>query len=690
MAWKDRGSTQAARGLSQGNRVILDAAIRQADKAARSRQANALDHGLWLNVRPDPIDFRDRVYQPGLLALASTLDPPAELARTPVREQGFLGSCTGMALATVIDVLQRRRVALARRKEARQDPQDPPPVSARMLYEMGRAFDEHSNDGLGGSSLRGVIRGFFHNGVCREIDQLDDPLKVPPLEWEFTVQRAKDASNVRLGGYARLKHVLLDYHSALNEIGVIVVSTFIHQGWNLGGTLDSHDDARRWRIPWDGTQSPLGGHAVVIVGYDESGFLIRNSWGEAWSRWQDEHAGVAHWSYDDWQSHVMDAWVIRLGVPGSHDAWALGGRFGSPGVPTSSSRGSPPRILVNGHYINVRDGRLETRPPYNCQLGSIKETARLLHATKDYEHLLIAVDSGLDGLDTMIERALTLIPYLKKARIYPIFVWWREGCFEQASEMLEDRARRLEPKTGGLRELGAVMLESFAREFMQPFWRTFEGEVERAFTGSDQKRGEGWTAMSELLSAARGREQPLRIHAVAHSAGALWLGALCRRLADAARISGAVGEIAVDGIFQTISLLAPICAPELYTDPEVARLWAGNGEALGIYTLTEQHEIEDRVGAFQGSFLRLAQRVFPIDGSMPDGIRPPNRILGYAKVASVVGRRPDAKWFPVAGHAVGSVCRTHRGLSADIAVLTHVLGQINPEARIELPPLPTV
>jgi len=673
MSWKSSRSPQATRGLSERNRGILDKAIHQADQAAKSHKPDALDHGVWLNVRPDPIDFRDQIYQPGLVALASRRAPPAELAGIPVRNQGFLGSCTGMALAVAVDLLQRRRETLI------GSASEPPPVSARMLYEMGRVYDLQPDDGLQGSSVRGVIRGFFHNGVCREIEELDDPLLAPPNEWRFTIDRARDASRVRLGTYARLKHVLLDYHSALNEVGVIIVSTFLHEGWRLGATLDSRDDKERWRIRWDGSQSPLGGHAVAIVGYDEQGFLVRNSWGEDWSHWQNAYAGVAHWSYDDWQKHVMDAWVIRLGVSGSHDARAIGGRFAVTDMHTAPSRGSPPRILVNGHYLNVKDGRLEPRPPYNCDLSSIRETAGLLQKTTDYDHLLIAVDSGLDDLDTMVQRALALTPHLKDAGIYPVFVWWREGCFDQASEMLEDRARRLVPKTGGLPELGSLMLEAFAREFMQPFWRTFEGEVERAFTRSDRKRGQAWPAIRSLLAAARDRERPLRVHALAHSAGALWFGELCRRLVEGEADAEQGLALPVAGIFDTVSLLAPICSRDLFTNSTVRRLWAGHGEALGIYTLRQEHDLEDRVGAYQGSFLRLAQRVFPIDGSIPDGNRIQNKVLGDEKIAKGTGRRSDAKWYPVDGQGtlgVKSNCRTHRGLSSDIRVLTHVLGRI--------------
>lgn len=668
MRWNDNRTAPMAKSLSALDREILEVAIKRAKKAARTGE----DCGRWVNVRPDPIDFRDQVYQPRLMPLAPRLAPPAELAHIPVRDQGYLSSCTGMALATAVDLLRRRQWVHAAAGG------EPPPVSARMLYEMGRAFDEHPDDGLPGSSVRGALRGFFHNGVCREIDIEDDPLKVGPGKWDFTIERAKDATGVTLGLYARLRHVLLDYHSALNEIGVCVVSTKLHEGWKLGATLDSDDPHKRWRIQWDGSQKTLGGHAVIIVGYDETGFLVRNSWGEGWSNWGDTHDGVAHWSYDDWQSNVMDGWILHLSVPCSHGARAIGGSFTDPGTANAPSRGSSPRLSVNGHYLHLKDGRLVTSGTYNCSRASIEATATLLRETEKYDHLLVAVESGLDSLDTMVERASVLIPYMKQARIYPVFVWWRENCFEVASELLEDRARRLERRTGGVPELTTLMLETFAREFMQPFWRTFEGEAERSFTLADQTRGQGWTAMHTLLAAAHDHKPPLRVHAVAHSAGVVWLAELCRRLVDvAAKSADCPGPETLNGLFQTVSLLAPICSPEiLFGDPKVTDLWSGDEPRLGIYTLREEDEENDRVGGFRGSFLHLAQRAFPIGGEVREGAGGRTKILGQAKVASSINRRPDVQWFPVAGSKVGSDCRTHTALARDLDVLKHVLERV--------------
>ncbi len=677
MDWVDEEVALLSRNLSRAERSALDNAIREARAAGEKGEAKPLAHGRWLNVRPDPIDFRDRPYVPGLLALAQRLDPAPELASLPVRDQGYLSSCTGMALATAIDLLRRRQWS------ADGGTRPPPePVSARMLYEMGQAFDEHPDDGLRGSSARGVLRGFFHNGVCREVEEDDSPEIVPGGHWRFTIDKAKDARGVLLGVYCRLSHVLLHYHCALNEIGALVVSAKIHDGWHPGKPL-----AEDGRIQWDGTQASVGGHAFVIVGYDDEGFLIRNSWGPGWSTWTgpgDTHqVGVGHWSYEDWERNVMDAWAIRLAVPTRHHVQAVGGYFGGRGVPASQPPASARRILVNGHYLQMLDGRLVRSGTYNCDQESMKETAALLRRTNDYDHLLIVVESGLDSLDTMVERAAVLTPYLKANRIYPLFVWWRSGAHDLAGELLEDRANRLESRTGGIPQLGARLLESFARDFLQPLWRTFEGEAERAFTDQDSSRGQGWDALSELLNAANDRDDPLEIHVLAHSAGAVWLAGLCDRLLrDSQEPRDQKQDLpGANRVFATVNLLAPVCCPDLFGD-QCKPLWTSaspdedSRAPLALYTLDEKADADDRIGAYRGSFLELARRVFPIGGRVPPLGGEPNEVLGHGSVARKIGRRHHVRWFPVAGKDVQSPCRSHRDLVNDTAVLQHVFRRI--------------
>ena len=52
--------------------------------------------------------------------------------------------------------------------------------------------------------------------------------------------------------------------------------------------------------------SMLGGHAVLIVGYDSDGFLIVNSQGTRWGE-----GGFAHLTYDFVQQYAWEAWIMQ-------------------------------------------------------------------------------------------------------------------------------------------------------------------------------------------------------------------------------------------------------------------------------------------------------------------------------------------------------------------------------------------
>lgn len=47
----------------------------------------------------------------------------------------------------------------------------------------------------------------------------------------------------------------------------------------------------------------LGGHAISIVGWDQEGFIIRNSWGRSWA-----HGGYTTLPYEDFR-HFLELWT---------------------------------------------------------------------------------------------------------------------------------------------------------------------------------------------------------------------------------------------------------------------------------------------------------------------------------------------------------------------------------------------
>lgn len=108
-----------------------------------------------LNVRNDPPDIRDRIYEPALIQLQRAIDH-----RDPalVLDQEQEGACTGFGLAAVINLLNEKRNRGGFR------------ASTRMLYEMAKKHDEWPGEDYAGSSCRGAIRGWKNMGVCPDGD----------------------------------------------------------------------------------------------------------------------------------------------------------------------------------------------------------------------------------------------------------------------------------------------------------------------------------------------------------------------------------------------------------------------------------------------------------------------------------------------------------------------------------------
>ncbi|MFG0491593.1 C1 family peptidase, partial [Raoultella sp. zjy_5] len=296
-----------------------------------------------LDILPDQPDIRDTLFQPNLRVLRPEIKPTLSFT---IRDQGRNNSCVGFALGHYIDILMSANNDLINNR-----------VSARMLYEMARANDEWAESPHEGSSLRGGLKGFYRNGVCKE-----SSAPANKKSWTLTYELAKEAREIRLGAYYRLLPELSHYHAALNDIGAIYISAQIHSNWYVvkNGSI----------IPGG---EPFGGHAFVIVGYDKTGFLILNTWGEEWG-----DKGIAHWDYKDWADTVMDAWVLQLGVnaPSAFDA--------IPRMFTNAPSGlfglsSPTRDEILGHFINIDDGKLKTTGKYFSPVGlEIEETAKRL------------------------------------------------------------------------------------------------------------------------------------------------------------------------------------------------------------------------------------------------------------------------------------------------------------------------
>jgi C1A family cysteine protease len=61
-------------------------------------------------------------------------------------------------------------------------------------------------------------------------------------------------------------------------------------------------DASFWKPKFN--EKMIGGHALVVVGYTDTGFILRNSWGRTWA-----DKGHSIYPYVDWGSH-WEIWTM--------------------------------------------------------------------------------------------------------------------------------------------------------------------------------------------------------------------------------------------------------------------------------------------------------------------------------------------------------------------------------------------
>lgn len=552
--------------------------------------------GRSLNILPDLPDVRDRIYQPMLRPLKAEIRPKIGF---DVRDQRATQRCTGFALAHVIDFLTTGRSKAWGT------------VSARMLYEMAKLNDEWAGSAYEGSSIRGALNGFFRNGVCRSglaPDHADD-------EWVLTYEMNKEAQERRLGAYYRIQPDVSDYHAALNELGIVYASAQIHSNWATPANGE---------IAPDGT--PIGGHAFAIVGYDAKGFFVLNSWGPKWGR-----NGVAHWSYADWASNIMDAWVLQLGARAPAAFGAIP-RAAPSGTVLPQALSAPNRSEIIGHFINIDDGRYVTAGRYASPSDAeMMETVKRVNGSGagavGYDHLVIYCHGGLNSADDEATRigAWQRRSIFTRNGIYNFHLMWNSDFLGEAfGELSQSQAGR----AAGV--IGDLLFETGAGKALgSRAWRNMKQDATAAFNGDPDYDG-GYLGLSKLLGPLdRSRRRP-KLHLVGHSAGAIVLG---RLLSSLRRFNLANLEI------ESIHLMAPACTVAFFNQT-YARYLAGDlgnplKKKIYLYEMSDALELHDTVGIggfmpYGRSLLYLVSRAYEDVPNMP--------IAGMQKFASGLAR----------------------------------------------------
>ena len=201
---------------------------------------------------------------------------------TSIRDQLNIGSCVGHGVCAVMES--------AIKKETGEEVSLSPRYSYKtMRYKMGEFYEYNDTgafirSGIGAAVSHGVPpEGFWpyvaKDNVKNEWNDIPHALVIP-FAMSFMIDK-----------YMRLDAQDYPTKEVLNLIktAVAVDQTPVVFGFSVFPSINSHETASTGKIRFRrmGEGSPIGGHAVAIVGYDDSitfggttgAFKIKNSWG---------------------------------------------------------------------------------------------------------------------------------------------------------------------------------------------------------------------------------------------------------------------------------------------------------------------------------------------------------------------------------------------------------------------------
>lgn len=220
----------------------------------------------WYGWKRDLPDFRDRHFQP--MMPRQPLPERAMLIHPlPAFDQGALGSCTANATVGAITFDQRVQ-------------EEPSVMESRLFIYYYSRLLEGNQDHDAGASLRDVMKAYNQYGVC------------PESEWPYDI--ANFSTKPTAEATCRPIHYAAVEQNSFELRRTIIAGFPVIFGFTVYDNFESPEVASTGELdlPQD-SNSVLGGHAVLMMGYDDNvpfpsgakgGVYVRNSWGTDWGQ----------------------------------------------------------------------------------------------------------------------------------------------------------------------------------------------------------------------------------------------------------------------------------------------------------------------------------------------------------------------------------------------------------------------
>jgi C1A family cysteine protease len=240
------------------------------------------------NLKKQEVDNRD--YQlKNVINLHSSVKLPKQVDLrsqcAPVFDQGELGSCTANAGVFARMFLSKETAVLS-----------------RLFQYYNERVIENDVDQDGGAQMRDIGKAMQQYGICTENDM------------PYDISKFKDMPTSEAYSNALLNKIAT-YYSVPDIDGIKQVVALKQQpvliGISVYSSFESDKVAATGIVPIPKkSEKLLGGHAVAIVGYDDTKkrFIVRNSWGEGWG-----DKGYFYLPYSFFtKGYASDFWVLQL------------------------------------------------------------------------------------------------------------------------------------------------------------------------------------------------------------------------------------------------------------------------------------------------------------------------------------------------------------------------------------------
>lgn len=230
------------------------------------------------------IDSRDHVYRIEGLPIQEKVD--LREWDSLVEDQSSLGSCTGQSTTNAYELLLKKLY-----------PSQFVNLSSLFVYYNGRLI-ENNIDYDTGASLRDILKGMNHYGVCKDsLWPYDiDKFNVKPSQESYD-----DAINRLVKEYHRIYHYNIVVN-AINEANPIIIGLDIFSDF-----IKLNKEHPTVPMPQDTLY--LGAHSMVLIGYDlrNEVYLAKNSFGTDWG-----DNGYCYIPFEYADEYIFEYWVITI------------------------------------------------------------------------------------------------------------------------------------------------------------------------------------------------------------------------------------------------------------------------------------------------------------------------------------------------------------------------------------------